>query len=37
MLLVGELTKLFPADKNKISLRTTIPIPLVKQWNLSYQ
>jgi hypothetical protein len=32
---MGEKTKLFLADKNKISLRTTIPVSLVKQWNLS--
>lgn len=32
---MGEITKLFLAVKGKDSLRTTIPMSIVKQWNLT--
>lgn len=33
--LVGETTKLSKAATGKESLRTTIPMNIVRQWNLS--
>ena len=32
---MGEKTKLFLAAKGKDSLRTTVPMSLVKQWKLT--
>ena len=32
---LGELTKLFLVNKTKRSLRTTIPITVIKQWDLT--
>ena len=32
---MSEKTKLFLADRSKLSLRTTIPISIVKQWDLT--